>query len=61
MPVYLFKGCEKEATDQFMTDIDGNQYRIVQIGSMTWMAENLAVTRDRDGNPLDYLLLHGQG
>ena len=49
----VFKGCEKEARDQYLTDIDGNTYRTVQVGSMTWMAENLRVTRDRDGNPLD--------
>ena len=49
----LFKGCEKEAEGEYLMDIDGNNYPIVQIGSMKWMAENLKVTRDKDGNPLD--------
>lgn len=39
----------------FVTDIDGNKYGAVSIGSQCWMSENLQVTRYRDGAtiPLD--------
>ena len=36
-----------------VVDIDGNEYRIVTIGSQTWMAENLKTTRYRNGDKIN--------
>ncbi len=46
----LLSGCDPNA----VTDIDGNVYNTVTIGSQVWMAENLKTTRYHDGSPIEY-------
>lgn len=55
----VFSQCSKNESDTVppvitVTDIDGNSYKTVKIGNQTWMAENLRVTRYRNGDLLNY-------
>lgn len=53
--LFLFS-CKKDSnsstTDTKLTDIDGNVYDIIKIGTQTWMLENLKVTHYNDGSTI---------
>jgi uncharacterized protein (TIGR02145 family) len=39
-------------TPTTVKDIDGFEYKIIRLGGQTWMAQNLNVTRFRNGDPI---------
>ncbi|MBN2710180.1 MAG: fibrobacter succinogenes major paralogous domain-containing protein [Calditrichaceae bacterium] len=64
--VFLYLSCEDKSTDSqnqnppvtsadTLKDIDGNIYETVKIGNQVWMAENLKVTRFRNGDTIPYI------
>jgi uncharacterized protein (TIGR02145 family) len=44
-----------DLTYDIVSDIDGNLYKTIRIGSQIWIAENLKTTRYNDGTPIPHI------
>jgi uncharacterized protein (TIGR02145 family) len=51
--VFVIAGIRLSDSRSILTDIDGNTYKTVRIGKQIWMAKNLRVTRNPEGNPVE--------
>lgn len=54
----ISSSCEKDESipSQNVTDVDGNAYKTIAIGTQLWMAENLKVIHSSNGDAIDYYI-----
>ena len=57
--IFFTSSCKKKTDDPVpvpatVTDSDGNLYHTLNLGTQTWMVENLRVTHYRNGDPIVY-------
>jgi uncharacterized protein (TIGR02145 family) len=50
--LFVVTSCKKENDETTVTDIDGNIYNIITIGTQVWVAENLKTTKYNDGTQI---------
>jgi uncharacterized protein (TIGR02145 family) len=53
--LFFFSACNKSDDNNKVTDMDGNKYSTVHLGTQTWFAENLRTTHYSDGTEIPNL------